>query len=503
MREDALVRLRADLVEAGYEESAQRSWLSPDVANALLRGVSGPARAALEVRAAAAQLSDASHTLAQLFMLGDGVKRASAAHAFPSLSVNDAIEIGLLAERDDLLYAAMSVTLYGDWYVLSDLDDHLRRGEASPDHVMGVGGATRSLIDALPPVAGMTALEIGTGCGIVALVLASQARKVIATDVSLRAAMFARANAALNGFSNIEVRVGDLCEPVAGELFDLIASNPPFVIAPQSDEHFVYRTSNEPGDRLLRRMLAEAPSHLAPGGTLVCLANWEFVWGGLDGEDTLHDLVPTAGATCSAWLIERGRQTPLEYASLWLRDGGLHEQDPRYQDELMGWITDLSERNVSRVCFGYLMLRRDDLGTLVFREAFDGALGGSGAFGDDWAETFSIAQRVGSLSSEQVLEHRFSLRDNVEEVRTLVPGTEDITSISFVRRGGIERFEAVDTLTSAVLGACDGELTIGEIAAALASLLEIDHDTACEQAAAVAYSYSVKGYLDVAEPALS
>ncbi|MDD1777341.1 MAG: tRNA (adenine(22)-N(1))-methyltransferase TrmK [Candidatus Helarchaeota archaeon] len=80
-------------------------------------------------------------------------------------------------------------------------------------------------------------LEIGTGCGIIALVAARTARKVIATDISPVAVQCARKNIKTNQLeSKIEIRQGDLFSPLkTGERFNLILSNPPYL--PESEEN--------------------------------------------------------------------------------------------------------------------------------------------------------------------------------------------------------------------------------------------------------------------------
>jgi len=79
-------------------------------------------------------------------------------------------------------------------------------------------------------------LEIGTGCGMIALVAAKTAKKVIATDVSPFAVQCARKNVKINQLeSKIEIRQGDLFSPIkTGERFNLILSNPPYL--PESEE---------------------------------------------------------------------------------------------------------------------------------------------------------------------------------------------------------------------------------------------------------------------------
>ena len=75
--------------------------------------------------------------------------------------------------------------------------------------------------------------ELGTGSGAVALALASERPdwQVVATDISPAALDLARSNAAALGLSRVEFRLGDWYAALAGELFDLLVSNPPYVAA--------------------------------------------------------------------------------------------------------------------------------------------------------------------------------------------------------------------------------------------------------------------------------
>ncbi len=100
-----------------------------------------------------------------------------------------------------------------------------------------------------PAELGGTALDLGTGCGVQALLADDSYDRVVATDRNPRAAADARLAAALNR-TVLDVRTGDLLEPVAGESFDLVVSNPPFVVGPQ--RRYAYRDSGLPGDEICR-----------------------------------------------------------------------------------------------------------------------------------------------------------------------------------------------------------------------------------------------------------
>lgn len=110
----------------------------------------------------------------------------------------------------------------------------VRRGVFDPEkHLSGVAFA-----DALPELAAerlperAKVLDLGTGCGLLAAALTEVARTVVATDVSQRAVDVATKN--LAGL-RVEVRAGDLFEPVWGEWFDLVVMNPPYEIGPSDD----------------------------------------------------------------------------------------------------------------------------------------------------------------------------------------------------------------------------------------------------------------------------
>ncbi len=126
--------------------------------------------------------------------------------------------------------------------------------------------------------------DLGTGSGAIGLALASERplARVVATDASAEALALAHGNAAANRISNIEFRQGDWLAPLAGQRFDLIASNPPYIALgdphlAQGDLRFepaMALASGPDGLDAIRSIVAGAPAHLAAGGWLLLEHGW-------------------------------------------------------------------------------------------------------------------------------------------------------------------------------------------------------------------------------------
>ncbi len=119
----------------------------------------------------------------------------------------------------------------------------------------GLDRGTGLLIESTTVGSSDRVLDIGCGWGAVGIAAAKSAHsgRVVLVDVNRRAVHLARRNLERNRIENAEVRMGSLFEPVDGERFDLIITNPP------------YRA----GRPLIERLIREAPAHLDPGGRLV------------------------------------------------------------------------------------------------------------------------------------------------------------------------------------------------------------------------------------------
>ena len=495
-------RLRSDLLAADYSVVSVRSLLGEEADDARLRGVFAPARRSLAARGAGRLGAGRLGTLVSALLLGSELTAAELDAAFPELGAAGCTALGLFAAvptAPDAFRVALSLNPVElvdtespapvSWWILSDLDDQLRGGPAAPDHVMGVGGATRSLIAQLPPGATERALDLGTGCGIVALHLALRG-PVVATDLSARAIELARANAALNGVSGIDFRVGDLFAPVAGERFSLVASNPPFVVTPRGggEPAYVYRDGGLVGDALVARVIREGAAFLARGGTLLCLANWECPWG-VDGLERVRGWILEAASSLAAgslgagslgaWIMERDRVSPVRYAETWARDGGARPGDAEFERLVEAWLADFAARNIVAIGLGAIRIRRLEAPQpIVHAERAAGAF--DPAPGAALERAFAAGLAAAGMSDAEALAARWILDPAVVEEREHTPGEESPRAISLVTGSGIARRVTADTLLAAAVGACDGELSLGQIADALATILEVDADAASE-----------------------
>lgn len=159
----------------------------------------------------------------------------------------------------------------------------------------------------LPPRARV--LDLCSGSGALAIRAARRgAPDVTAVDLSYRAVVTIRLNAALNGV-RVRARRGDLLNAVVGERFDAIVSNPPYVPAP-SDElpaRGLARAwdAGRDGRALLDRICAGAPRHLRPGGVIL------LVHSSLLGYEATADALRAGGLDVDLAARERGPLGPL------------------------------------------------------------------------------------------------------------------------------------------------------------------------------------------------
>jgi methylase of polypeptide subunit release factors len=469
--------LREALTRAEYTSAGIAARLGAEPAAALGRG---DGRAALRLTTsldpAGGVAADPLATLIRLFLCQRTESPAAVAAALAPLTLPDAVAAGLVEPHGDGLRQGVDLEPYGEsWWVVSDLPAAARPGVPLPaDHVLGVGAASETLAGATVRAPVGAALDLGTGCGVQALHLSTHARTVTATDVSRRALRFAATTAALNGL-DWDLRHGDLASPVAGRRFDLVVSNPPFVVGPGVATH-TYRDSGRPGDAVCAELVAAAPQLLADGGTMQFLANWAHL-AGEDWGDRVAGWI--AGTGLDAWVIQREVADPMAYVSLWLADAA-DTADPDRRREWLDWF---DAQKVEAVGFGLVTLRRGGHDDPVVRVE-DLRQQPEPPFGAQVAGWFDRQDWLRDRDAGAVLAARYRAADGLilrQEAR-LGDGGWAVDRQVLALTGGLRWSEEVDPLVLALVSGCDGSVALRDQLA----LLSIAHDVAEDALAEVA-----------------
>lgn len=541
--------LRADLAQSGWGVESVEALLGPVAAAALQRELRAPAlrvvRRALAAGAGAASTSsdrpspatgaDSTSSAANvpqdsdvagykvavltaLFMLGEPVSAAALETALPRTGVAGALAIGLVvptqsASGEQRYAPAVDLRpheaedAHGSvrWWVASDLGELVTGQALAPDHVLGIGRAGLTLAALTPRKPVETALDLGVGCGIQTLYLLRHVRQVVATDISTRALEFTAFNVALAGVDSarVQLRQGNLLEPVAGQRFDLIVSNPPFVITPPSVRQaglplMEYRDAGGP---ILPALVRGLEDHLNPDGVAVMLGNWEH----REGTSWRTSVNQWIGKSLDAWIIQREVQDPVEYAAMWLRDGGLTPERSgiAFENALAAWQEDFDSRQVSGVGMGYLVFHAPSVaatsgpgGTALEGQtapeepasdaAAPGAVvepwrvleevptSGQGALGEHVAQVIAAHEALRGLDDAQVAALKLHTASGLSKEEALTP--TPVPTAPVIRQAeGFGRVIAVGMPEVALLSASDeGLLTVAQIAAAVASLTSED-----------------------------
>ena len=288
--------------------------------------------------------------IAKLFLLRVSVDAEEAEAALAPLPLERAESMGLVERTEHGVEALVSILPWGQFMLASDpFQEDLP--PTRPDHVLSLIPPSVVLAKLAPRLAGVRALDLGTGNGVQSLLCAEHASRVVATDVNERALVFARFNAALNGADSVEFRRGNTFEPIGDDDFDLILCNPPYVVSPESQ--YAFRDSGLPGDAFCEALVREAPRHLAEGGFAVFLVSW--VHGADEPWDApLRRWVETSG--CDALLFHYMSQDPLVYAASWNR--ALKWDPVAYSRAIDRWLEYDRRLGIERIGWGAVILRR-------------------------------------------------------------------------------------------------------------------------------------------------
>jgi methylase of polypeptide subunit release factors len=425
-------------------------------------------------------------TLITLLVLDAPVSADAARRAFAPLPLDRVEELGLVASAAGEVRALVRVVPHDDLLIASDR--RVARGNTDrPDHVAGVHGpsVTLSHLTVRRPVE--TALDVGTGCGIQAILAARHSDRVVATDLNERALGFAAFNAQLNGIENLEVRAGSFFEPVEGERFDLVTCNPPYVISPETA--YLFRDSGLEGDTVSRQVVEAAPRFLEEGAFAQMLVSWA-VPPGAGWSDPLRAWVEGSG--CDAWLLHHGTTDPLTHAGNWLR----HEvgDDPdEYAAAIDRWLGYFERLGIEGIAAGAIILRRRSGANWVRADELPSDR--LGPAGDHILRVFEAQDHL--ATEPDLLGERLKLAPQglLEQRAVFDEGAWGVAEITVTLRDGLGFRATLDSTTAGLLAALDGTRTLAEAVDQLARIEAVAPVTAQGALVPVARQMLAAGFL--------
>ncbi|MDX2130700.1 MAG: methyltransferase [Planctomycetota bacterium] len=354
------------------------------------------------------------------------------------------IRTGLARRKGGVLRALARADAWDGLLYLHDA----AQGEEGRDTVYGVGPNTKALLRMTPRVPGERALDVGCGQGMCAFTSARHCAVSVGSDINRRAVHLARVGGALNGLTGAEFRAGALLQPVAGETFDLVTCNAPFVFSGTRSVHEGGAAGS--GDDFTRALLEGLPSALREGGFAAVLCNWEHERAD-DWSGEMRALLE--GGACDAWVVRLRTSTTAGVQERWFADA----RDPDVRDEsadvesLRRWREHLHARE-RHLTMGFVFLRRRS-GRTWFRADTQRLTPGDEPAGAQVEAVFRAETFVRSLADESVLDHVYEPacdRREREEERGMVI-TEHARGLRFSM--------AMEAPVRRVLGAFDGERT--------------------------------------------
>jgi SAM-dependent methyltransferase len=385
------------------------------------------------------------------------VSEAEADAALRPLGLAGAVALGVVLVTDATATSTLDLTPLGDYLFASDGDV----AEPKADHVMSPAGSSRLLATLTPRRRVETALDLGSGCGYQAVLAAEHARHVVATDLNPRAVAYTAFNATLNGFSTIECVVGDWLSALeADRTFELVACNPPYVIAPTRS--VLYREDPLVAGGTSRHLARAVPDLLAPHGLAVLLVGWTHA----ADQHWAEPLTAWLDARCDAWLLRHSSSDPPAYAATW--NAHLATDRQRYVDALAGWTEFFVKHNVERLAEGVVAFRRRNTpgrSHVRYADLPPGELDASAA--DDLLTRLELSSRLEEMDDVEFARQRLDVAPHQRLEQTLrhAGGRFHLAHAALAGESGLQSQFTCSALMLRLLGAIDGQRSVDEVVA--------------------------------------
>jgi hypothetical protein len=434
------------------------------------------------------RLGDADElaVLLRLFLLGVPVTRARLDELVSTQLQTRLTGAGLLLPDAEVVHGAARLVPHDELLIASD---HAGAAEAHADHVPGVHRPSVALAHLTVRGQGERALDLCTGNGIQAILLAAHAGHVVATDVNVRALAYAAFNAALNGAGNVETRAGSFFEPIEGEQFDLVVANPPYVVSPEST--YLFRDGGMSGDAVSEHVVRATPAALAPGAFASVLIAWA-----LDPDDPAERPQNwLEGSCCDAFLLHTSTDDPIETATVWNRD--LLDRPESYAEALDRWLAYYRELGIEHLGYACLVLRKRGDGRDGWLEALQLPRAALRPAGRHVRQLFETHDRLSEIDSDTVLlDRRLRVVDDavVTQDTRFAGGRWHAENLTLRLENGLPFSAELDPPTARLIRELDGTRTLSEALAAA-----VDSDATRQTGLSLARRMLEIGFLELGD----
>lgn len=412
------------------------------------------------------------NTLIRLLLIGVPTDVDAVRRALHPMALETWVETGFLERRNGAVIALVKLLPYQDLVLAFDSPREIETGARS-NFVMGIGSSTLSLANLTIRRPARSSLDLGTGCGIQAFLAAPHSKRVYATDRNPRAASFAAFNAQLNGFTNIECVTGDLFESVRGRQFDLVVSNPPYVISPAAQ--YLYRDSGLHGDEFCQRIVREVPPLLYEGGYCQILCNWAH-YAGQDWQERLASWC--TGTGCDAWVMRSETRDASTYTTAWIHNTEA-DTPARFAEVYEEWMAYYEREGIEAMSAGLITLRRVSGRDNWFcvDDAPENMLGPCGEY---IVRGFELRDFLETVRNDQaLLDARLQVSPEVRWEQQCEPsaGRWRMASSQLHLAQGLLYRGNIDPYMASVVVQCDGQRPLRDSLSNVAAAVEAELDT--------------------------
>ena len=422
-----------------------------------------------------------ANVLIRLFLLGAPVDKATAEEFISEPILEFCGKAGLIETVDDSVNGCIVIIPVEDLLFASYAFSMLGTDQAA-EFILPASTHSANFLRLLTmrdPVE--TTLDLGCGCGIHALFAARHSTAVVATDISSNAIWYTHFNAMLNNIDNVECLEGDLFEPVENRQFDLIITNPPFVISPS--ESFVYRDNTMELDSFCQVLVGEAPRYLTRGGHLQMLCEWVEV----DGQ-AWQDRITSWVQDCDAWILHTPPLSPAAYVQQRSSDVSGDAVDTGSPDT---WLAYFEERDVRAVHPGMLTLRRRDGQTWLHIQNLTADVVDEA--GNVISDSIAAVDFLEAWDDESLLLATLRLADGVGAERLEADG--NITGVYLKLNNALAVDAEIDGAVAAFLNLFDGKQPVQQCVDQFAATTDADMSALTSDLLAIIRMFVSRGFL--------